>query len=68
MPGQSIGTQFPTSAPKIVFHAEVTIREQDGRYWQVVDVRQPQPPDRPFPIEGELKKFLDDAVKKMNVK
>lgn len=67
MPGTAIGIKLP-GPRKDVLHAEIIIREQDGRYTLTVNVMQPRPPEEPAPIVGELRKFLAVAVNKLNGK
>ena len=63
--GTAIRYRIPRAGRELL-HAEVTIKEQEGRYTLDLTDRSPQRHEEPAPIVGELRKFLEDRVKKLN--
>lgn len=61
----AIGIKLPNRS-ETVLHGEIIIRKQDGRYSQTLNLQLPYPTEEPDPVVGELRKFLEKTVKKLN--
>ena len=65
VPGTSIGTNFPSSLPKTVLHAEIIIRKQGGEY--SLSPLQPRKTEDPS-IAEDVRNALEAVVRKLNGK
>jgi hypothetical protein len=60
---------FNTPGPsEVVLNAEVELRKRNGRYSLSLHVLQPYATEEAAPMVEELRKFLEDSVKKLNGK
>ncbi len=65
--GTAIGMKFPGKR-ECVLRAEISIHRQDGEHTLDITIMYPKRPEPPPPIEGALREFLEDRVRKLNGK